>query len=102
MKHGWATAALLLALAFAHHVRLCNPFTFPLLSAGYLDHIGSATPHQAACARRSARWAVHAATSSDEVASQEEVRQSKKAAREKLLAQRVSASYFIFTLHDLG
>lgn len=84
MKHGGTVTALSLVLAFAHHVRLCAPFSSvaPWQSS-------RAQPSQAGGTHRSA-WALEAATTSETIARREDMLQAKRAAKDKLVAQRVS------------
>lgn len=86
MKHGGTVTALSLVLAFAHHVRLCTPFSSvaPWQSS-------RAQPSQAGTHRSA--WALEAATTSEAIARREDMLQAKRAAKEKLVAQRVSVSF---------
>ena len=84
MKHGGTATALSLVLAFAHHVRLCTPF-----SSSVPWQQSSRVQHSQAGDQRTA-WALEAATSSDKIGHREDTIQAKRTAKDLLVAQRVS------------
>ena len=83
MKHGGTVTALSLVLAFAHRLRLCAPF-----SSVAPRQSSRAQPSQAGTHRTA--WALEAATTSETMARREDMLQAKRAAKDKLVAQRVS------------
>lgn len=91
MKHGGSATVLSLVLAFAHHVRLCAPFSSV---APWQSSSARARPSQAGT-HRSAR-ALEAASTSETIARREDMLQAKRVAKEKLVAQRVSVSVVSF------